>query len=238
MQALALVAAGVLAVLPQVAASAAPAKAASQARDWTKVVVATPDGGYRIGNPQAKVKLIEYASVWCPHCKHFNDTGVPQLKAKYVATGKVSYEIRNFVLNPMDLPATLLVRCDPAPAPYMKMLEAFYARQAEWEAPIVEKLTADPDALNKLGIEDPNKAALLVGRWAGLDNFAKSLGVTEARFTACLTDKAATQRIADQNNLAVTAFDLKATPLFAINGRTLDNTNTWEELEPQLRAAL
>lgn len=219
------------------AALAATKAPAAPARDWTKVVAGTPEGGFRIGNPDAKVKLIEYASVWCPHCRHFYVTGVGPLKAKYIATGKVSYEVRNFVLNPMDLPATLLVRCGGLPA-YFKMLDAFYARQEEWEKPIIDQLTADPSALDKFSDLDPAKTSLAVARWAKLDAFAKTLGFTDAKFAACVSDAKAIDGVADANNVAVTKYDLKATPTFVINDVTLENVNTWEELEPKLRAAL
>ena len=87
---------------------AAPVKmvAAPTGSDWISTVVATPDGGFRMGNPNAPITLIEYGSLTCPHCAAFSKDGVETLKAKYVATGKVSYEFRSFLLHGQDLMAT------------------------------------------------------------------------------------------------------------------------------------
>ena len=94
------------------AAATKPAKPAS----WLDVVVATPDGGIRQGNPNAKVKLLEFGSLTCSHCGAFAQEGVPTLRAKYIATGRVSYEYRPFLLNGVDFAPSLLVRCQPPTA--------------------------------------------------------------------------------------------------------------------------
>ncbi|MFL6763858.1 MAG: thioredoxin domain-containing protein, partial [Sphingomicrobium sp.] len=65
--------------------------------DWTRAVAATPEGGFRMGNPAAPVKLVEYGSLACPHCRHFEATGYKPLIQNYVRTGRVSYEFRNFL---------------------------------------------------------------------------------------------------------------------------------------------
>ena len=76
--------------------------------NWTRTVVATPEGGFRMGNPNAKVKLVEYGSLACPHCRHFEQTGYKPLVQTYVRTGRVSYEFRNLLLNAPDLAVSLL----------------------------------------------------------------------------------------------------------------------------------
>src|SRR3546814_1043579 len=67
--------------------AAANKLAPAQGKDWTKVVVATTEGGVRMGNPDAPVKLIEFASFTCPHCREFNEAAADVLKSKYVASG-------------------------------------------------------------------------------------------------------------------------------------------------------
>src|SRR5690242_5317628 len=79
--------------------------------DWTQVVMATPDGGFRMGNPNAKVKLIEYGSMTCPHCREFDEKGAAPLMNQYVKTGQVSWEFRNYVRDAFDLTASLITRC-------------------------------------------------------------------------------------------------------------------------------
>ena len=63
--------------------------------DWSTVVTPTPAGGFLMGNPNAKVQLIEYGSMTCPHCREFDETGTQPLIDKYVKTGKVGFEYRN-----------------------------------------------------------------------------------------------------------------------------------------------
>jgi protein-disulfide isomerase len=76
-------------------AAAAPKRsAAPAARDWTRTVSATPEGGYRVGNPAAAVKLVEYGSLTCNHCATFAKEGMPPLLSRHVRTGRVSYEFR------------------------------------------------------------------------------------------------------------------------------------------------
>src|SRR6185436_6210996 len=60
--------------------------------DWSTIVTETPAGGFLMGNPNAKVQLIEYGSLTCPHCREFDETGVTPLIEGYVKTGKVGYE--------------------------------------------------------------------------------------------------------------------------------------------------
>ena len=82
--------------------------------DWSTVVNATPAGGFLMGNPKAKVQLIEIGSLTCPHCREFDETGVTPLVEQYVKTGKVGYEFRNYVRDPFDLTASLIARCNGA----------------------------------------------------------------------------------------------------------------------------
>ena len=78
--------------------------------DWTRVASATAAGGFVMGNPAAKVKLVEYGSLTCPHCRHFDETAAAPLAA-YVRTGRVSWEFRPFLLSGYDIPATLTASC-------------------------------------------------------------------------------------------------------------------------------
>ena len=205
------------------------------AREWTKVIAATADGGYRIGNPDAQVKLVEYGSVWCPHCREFHDKAMASLKANYIAKGKVSYELRNFVLNGPDMLATLLVRCDAQPATYWRRLETFYARQQEWE---MNFINLKQEQLAPLQSLPQDKQMLAYAKLAKLHDFVRPQGITEAKFAQCIGNKAEIDRLTASNNKATTDFNLTGTPTFIINGVTLENTSSWEMLEPKLKAAL
>ena len=67
--------------------------------DWSRTLVATPEGGIRMGKPNARIKLVEYGSLVCPHCRHFAQTGVAPLIRQYVHPGQVSYEFRPLILS-------------------------------------------------------------------------------------------------------------------------------------------
>src|SRR3989337_87005 len=74
--------------------------------DWSEVVTQTSTGGFRMGNPNARVQLIEFGSMTCPHCATFDEEGVPPLIDKYVKSGQVSFEFRNYVRDPFDISAS------------------------------------------------------------------------------------------------------------------------------------
>src|SRR5689334_10704402 len=130
----ALAAALVLSILSVPAAAKPPAKAPAT-HDWTHTVAATPEGGFRMGNPAARVKLIEYGSLACPHCRHFEETGYKPLLQGYVRSGKVSYEFRNLLISGPDLAISLLTRC-AGPAKFFPMAEMVYATQTDWQKKI------------------------------------------------------------------------------------------------------
>ena len=73
-----------------------------------------------MGNPNARVKLVEYGSLACPHCRHFEETGYKPLVQGYVRTGRVSYEFRSFLLNAPDISVSLLAHC-AGPAKFFPM---------------------------------------------------------------------------------------------------------------------
>ena len=224
----------ILLVVAAVLTAAAPKKPPAAATDWTRVVAATADGGYRMGNPAARVKLVEYGSVWCPHCRHFHETALPKLKADYIRGGRVSYELRNFIFNLPDLGATLLVHCGGAPS-YFRFLDTVYARQNEWEGAFLKLGKADADRINA---EPDDRRPLAVARAMGLDKIGASLGLTPARFEKCLLDKATTAKLTALNNNAVRQLGIESTPTFLIDGITIADAATWDELEPALRASL
>src|SRR5437763_2494485 len=116
-------------------------KAAPHA-DWTHVVAATPAGGVVLGNPKAKVKLVEYGSLTCPHCRAFDQEGVPTLLGKYVKPGQVSWEFRNYVRDAADVTAALIARCSGARS-FFPLVRALYKDQPVWFGKAVATPTED-----------------------------------------------------------------------------------------------
>ena len=232
--ALALAACGDKSATPAADAPAAPAVAAPAGQNWVDVVAATPEGGFRMGNPDAKVKLVEFASLTCPHCREFHEAAAATLKSKYVASGNVSYEYRNFVLNGPDFAATVLARCQGA-ATFFGLLDNFYADQTGWIEPFGRIGKADQEALSKL---PEDQAIARMAELGGLADYVKLRGIPRAKFDQCLADPAQVKAINDLRNQAVNEYKLTGTPSFIINGTVQENIYTWADLEPKLQAAL
>jgi protein-disulfide isomerase len=203
--------------------------------NWTMVVNATPAGGFMMGNPNAKVKLVEYGSLTCPHCKAFDDEGVPTLIGKYVKSGQVSWEFRNYVRDPFDLTASLIARCNGAKS-FFPLMRALYDNQMGW----VGKIQATPQAqLESLQNLPPTKEFVQAAKFAGLQDFAAARGVPVAKSNQCLANENSINQLVQMTSDATNQFpNFPGTPTFVINGKMVENTATWALLEPQLKKAL
>lgn len=225
--------AAILLALASLPAAAAPAAAqprrAPAAVDWSRTVVATPEGGFRMGNPNARVKLVEYGSLTCGHCAAFARQGMAPLVGTYVRTGKVSYEFRNFILNGLDVAASLVARCG-GPARFFPVADKFYATQPQWMGRVSALTAAQKAQLNAL----PESQRL--GRLAetvGLTGLAAQNGIAPAQAKRCLADQAALDRLAKMAE-AAGAQGVQGTPTFFLNGANI-GTHNWATLEPILR---
>jgi len=203
--------------------------------DWTEVVNPTQAGGFVMGNPNAKLKLIEYGSMTCPHCKAFDDEGADKLVNNYVKSGQVSWEFRNYVRDPFDLAASLVARCNGAKS-FFPLTRALYKDQQNW----VSKIQSTPQPqLEALQNMPPSQQFLEVAKIAGFQQWAAMRGVPEAKSTQCLTNENSVNQLVQMNSDATTQFpEFQGTPTFVINGQLVKDTATWDKLEPQLRSAL
>ncbi len=214
--------------LASVGGQAAPAK---RATDWTRTIATTPAGSYVMGNPRAKVKLVEYLSLTCSHCAAFAAEGMPVLKRDYIARGLVSLEVRNAVRDGFDLAGVLLSRC-AGPAGYFPASERILTTQAVWlpKAQAYLNANAAPPA-------DQGAAALIaMARAAGFDRAVP--GVPPARVPACLTDRRQTAVVTAMVDEAFGKRQIPGTPTFLMNGALLPDTSNWATLQPKLAAAL
>lgn len=218
---------GSAAVLLTAVGAPAAAKPAVKvaAADWSRTVVATPQGGYRMGRPNAPVKLVEYGSLVCPHCRHFAETGVDPLVSGYVKSGRVSYEFRPYILSGLDIAATLLATCNGARS-FFPIAHDFYATQATWSRSI------DQDQSDRISGLPESQMYAEFARATGIVPVAVKRGVSAQRANQCLRDGAAALRLAKiaevANGLGVTG-----TPTFFINGRKTDAYD-WPSLKPLL----
>ncbi|GGB28638.1 hypothetical protein GCM10011380_17840 [Sphingomonas metalli] len=218
------------AVVLAAAGLAGLAAAAPAARDWSRVAAMKPDGAYVIGNPAAKVKLVEWASYTCPHCGHFAVQSAPVLKDRMIRSGSTSLEVRHMVRDPIDLAAATIVRCGGA-ARFAATHLAMFAGQEKWMATAQTYLSTNAERLNAL----PRPQALRqLADGIGLSAIGRAQGLTEPQIAACFANAAATDKL-----LALTASapaEVTSTPTFFLNGKLLP-PGSWADVQPQLVAA-
>jgi len=186
----ALAAASLLAACGQHSADGGSASATSA----TSAAPVLTDAGVAFGNPAAKVSVVEYASASCSHCAAFDKEVFPAFKAKYIDTGLVRYEFREFLTPPEQYAAAAfaLARCAGS-AKYMSVVEAAFRGQTEMFA-----------------TQDMRGPLLKV---------AQSAGMNEDQFTKCVSDPAALKAISDRVQKAATVDHIESTPTILINGK-------------------
>ena len=156
------------------------------------VLLAAEPPAPALGRPDAKVTVTEFASLTCPHCARFSTGTMPEVKKRYIDTGKIRYVFRDFPLDQLALQAAQLAHC-AGPDRFFQFLDVFFAQQASWiEAP------------------DPIAALKQLSRLGGLSN-------TEA--DACLADKALADRITQSEFDAQQRYNISSTPSFLIGGK-------------------
>ncbi len=211
----------------------APLATAPAGANWVETTSETADFGMLMGNPNAPVKLIEYGALSCPHCANFSKTSRDALKA-YIAKGTVSYEFRTFLIHPQDVPASLLARCNGS-GPFFAISEQLFDTQNDWL--MAKSQTITPAEQQSWAKMTPNDVAAAMGAKLGLIDFVQARGVGTEKAKACLADKSGIEKLETIAKVAQDKFQIQATPTFIINGQTVKDTNTWEQLEPALKAA-
>ena len=165
-----------------------------------------PLGDHSLGSANAPVTIIEYASLTCPHCAHFHETTYPELKRKYIDTGKVRFIFREFPLDPLAAAGSMLARC-AGKDKYFPLIETLFSQQKDW---VVQK-PLQP----MLGI-------------------AKQAGFTQQSFDECLANQEMLTGIEETRTRASTKLGVTSTPTFFINGKIIRGGMTPEELDKQL----
>lgn len=201
--------------------------------EWASTVVETADGGFLMGNPAAPIKLVEYASLTCSHCSTFVQVASEPLKTKYVSSGKVSYELRNYVRDPIDMAATLLARCGGA-TPFHALSDQILLDQQNWMGRVQAMGQPEYERIQALA---PAQQFAALAKATGLDEFARARGVGAQQAAQCFGDAAEVDKLVKMRERANTEFKLQGTPTFMINGQVVPDTASWEALEPKLRAA-
>lgn len=203
---------------------------------WADVVNATSAGGYMMGNPNAKVKLLEIGSLSCPHCQKFEEEGAPHLIDKYVKAGTVSWEFRPYVIHgAIDMAANLVAICNGVKT-FFPLSMALYKDQANW----LGKVESTPqDKLAQIQNLPTNQVFVQMANILGLQEWAAARGVPQAKIDQCLSNqKMIDQQVQMTSDVNSQFPDFAGTPSFVINGKLLANTASWDKLEPQLQEAL
>lgn len=215
------------------AAAQVAGKAAPAGTSWVDTVTRTPEGGWLMGNPDAPIKLVEFGSRTCHVCADFAKEGHEPLEQRYVATGKVSYEFRDFLRNGADISAALVGGCG-GPGPFFTILNQMYADQPR----VLDVLQKLPESYyQELGKLPLNQQATRFAEGAGYIDFVKQRGIPEAKARQCLADTAEATRLQKMNEKANQDYPIPGTPTFVLNGKMLENTVSWEQVERALKAA-
>lgn len=218
-------------------AAASPTAAVANAtapagKSWIDTVRATPEGGFVMGNPNAPLKLIEYGSRLCPFCGEFGRTGFPQLRDKYIVSGKVSYEFRDYPIHgAMDLAPILLGHCTDDPATFFPILDQMFEAQPA----ILPKAEGAIEKVRAMSNPTPNQVAMAFASGMGLIDFMKQRGLPEAKARQCLSDPKRIDQIAQRTKAANDKFQVQSTPTFILNGDVLSSVDRWEKLETVLK---
>jgi protein-disulfide isomerase len=199
-----LAAIGLVAVPPAYAANPAPTSAAAQA------LLKVTKQDRILGNPKAPVTIIEYASMSCPHCAHFQNEILPTIKKDWIDTGKAKLVLRDFPLDERAVSASVIARCAP-PDRFYAFVDAFFGSQPQW-----------------VMAKDPR---------AELTRLAKLGGMDAAAVNACFANKAIENEVLESRLAAAKQLGVDSTPTFFVNGTQFTGAPTVAEFEKLLSSA-
>lgn len=197
---------------------------------WVETASETPEGGFVIGNPDAPLKLVEYASHTCHVCADFSVNAAAKLD-EYVETGVVSYEVRNLLRDPIDLTITLLARCN-GPAAFHPLANQAWA---EFE-PLMTQIQASGDALNQAAQAPEAQRFQAIAQASGLLDFFAQRGISRDQAMQCLADTGKATEIVNKSQTQADELAITGTPTFFLNGARVDGTNL-ASVEAALQAA-
>jgi protein-disulfide isomerase len=166
-----------------------------------------------MGPVDAKVTIVEYASMTCGHCANFHNKVFPELKTKYVDTGKVRFIFREFPLEDFAAAASMLARCSGGEKTY-PLIGILFGKQDQWA---------------------PASASARVTK---LFEIAKQAGFTQESFDKCLTDQKLLDQINAVRDRADKVFGVQSTPTFFINGKKMTGGSSVAEFDKLIEPLL
>ncbi|HEX6959325.1 MAG TPA: DsbA family protein [Ferrovibrio sp.] len=162
-----------------------------------------------LGKADAPVTIIEYASMTCPHCAHFDQEVLPAIKTEFIDTGKVKLIFRDFPLDQLAFVGSIMARC-AGPEKYFTYVDVLFAQQVEWAT-----------------AKDPVAALKQIGRLGGM---------TSEQFDACLKDKALGDYILQSRLDANQKLGVNSTPTLIIDGKAEPGVPSLDDLRTKLNA--
>lgn len=194
---------GTMPLLPQPASAQSDSGAMGETPEVVEMV---------LGDPDAPVEVIEYASLTCPHCRTFHLNALPRLKADYIDTGRIRFVSREVYFDRFGLWAAMVARC-AGPERYFGVIDLIYERQPEWTQGAPAEVA---DNLRRIG---------------------RTTGLTNDQLDACLTDAAMAQALIERDQANRQVHDIAGTPSFVIDG-TLHGNMSYEDFSGLIDAAL
>ena len=220
------------------AASGQPAKkAAPRQAGGVKGAVGssiTPEGHHVLGNPAAKLRVVEFLSYTCLHCSQFEIESEGQLKIGMIAPGKGAVEVRNFVRDPVDMTVALITNCVPANR-FFQLHTAFMRLQSQWIVPLSNATEAQRQRWTTGAFASRTRAIASDFKFY---DFMAARGMDRPALDRCLANEALAKKLAEQTNYAAATIGVTGTPSFMIDGILLAGTHDWNTLRPQILARL
>ena len=199
---------------------------------WSEVVARTEEGGYLMGNPDAPIKLIEWGALSCSHCAEFSETAYSSLVGDYVESGRVSYELRFYMLNGYDVPATMIATCSADEAVF-PLAEQMWANQSSFYDNI---RAAGDETIQQAATLPENQRYVRLAQIFGFVDFATARGISRDQAEVCLSQSEKAEQWAQMSAEQSQKYSITGTPTFQLNG-TMIQAKPWEELEADLQAA-
>lgn len=199
-------------------------------KDWSATVTLSKEGYHVRGNPNAAIRLVEYAAYSCPHCGIFEMQGGEELVERFIKPGSVAYEIRPFFLNEIDKTVSLIAYCGP-PAKFFGNTTQLLKYQHHW--------LRSPTRAQAERWSDPNwnKRVQAMTEDLGLYAMMEPRGYKRAELNKCLADEALAAELQKGTENAFYNEGVRGTPAFMLNGQTLQ-VNTWPALREVLAATM
>lgn len=209
--------------------AATPARPAA----WSRTVTTSPIGAYSVGNPSARLRLIEYFSYTCHVCADFATAASLPLRTHYIDRGLVLFEYRNLVRDPVDMTAALLARVGGASA-FVGNHQAIFAAFPTFIARVQKATDAQKSSWFEGSVA---QRARRIAADTGLAALMRARGYAQAQLDAALDSEVAQAELTGMTNIGRGADRVTGTPSFFINGQRADVV-AWPALKSKLDAAL